>query len=55
MKEFKIKNVLNSTKEKLEEGRMTMREARELLYHSGWFNYLPSENQVTNLINSFAQ
>lgn len=53
MKELKIKNVLHSTKDKLAEGAITMREARETLYHCGWFNYLPSEAQVTNLLNSY--
>lgn len=52
--EMKIKNVLNSTREKLESGEITMREARENLCHYGWFPYLPSEEQVKNLLAKFA-
>lgn len=47
---MEIKSILESTRDKLENGQMTMREARELLCSAGWFNYLPSEKQVTHLL-----
>lgn len=52
---MKIPNILQSIATKLESGAMTMREAQEILCDHGWFCYLPSENEVNNLIYKHGQ
>lgn len=52
---MKARNILQSISDKLNAGSINMRTAREELYFAGWFNYLPSEEQVENLLNRFAK
>lgn len=40
MKALRVKNILNSLEEKIESGKITIREAAIELYKAGWTNYL---------------
>lgn len=45
------RTTLQAISEGLESGKMTMRQAQEKLYFCGWFNYVPSPEQVTATID----
>ena len=47
---FVVKTLLASLRDELVAGTITMRTAQESLYKAGWFNYLPSEEQVRNIL-----
>ena len=47
---FVVKTLLASLRDGLEADAITMREAQEELHKAGWFNYLPSEEQVRNIL-----
>ena len=47
---FGLNTILVSLRNGLEADAITMREAQESLYKAGWFNYLPSEKQVKDLL-----
>ena len=38
--DFKIKNILDSLEEKVDNGKMTIREAAIELYKAGWTNFI---------------
>lgn len=38
--DFKIKNILNSLEEKVENGEITIREAAIKLHKAGWTNFI---------------
>ena len=46
-----IKNILNSLAEKVEEGKITLRDAAIELYRAGWYNYVPSEEQTRKTLH----
>ena len=47
---MKVKNILESLHDKIVEGKITYREAALELYLAGWFNYVPDDYQVGDLL-----
>lgn len=48
---FNIPNILVSLRHKLDNHKITKRDARVALYRAGWFNYVPSEYEAMRLLN----
>lgn len=43
---YNIDNILVSLAKSINKGDITIEQAGIELYHAGWFNYIPSEEQV---------
>ena len=47
---YNIDNILVSLAKSINKGVITIKQAGIELYHAGWYNYIPSEEQVRNLL-----
>lgn len=46
-------NILQSLKQKVERGEISLRSAAFSLYKAGWYNYVPSDSQVIKMLHIY--